>query len=607
MHLSISMKKTLFILLATCNFCIATAEAVESYELPGYNTPSTPTVTSNYYVHQSGNTTAWTDKQDYTLSAEAKVTTASSLPVYFKYYNNAAEAAATPHKKLVLALGDSSKEDGCVDLGNVQISNGVIKYTDNGVAKSPDDGGSGYAPDDASASPLTYSYGILELAENSYVKLSETSINGSVTTADMQNITKGWAFVGSLQLGKNARLALDNRSLSVTGQPYTSLGTGARIDILKDGVISFGASNEGTWDAIVLSGADGKTGTIINTSTSDHTAVLGTSSAKDVEFRDVVLTTQGYTPNITIAAKLGGAHVYANSSSRTTTTVTFTGDKADGYDKAIKQLRTGDGFSNGKASVYLLNREENVVFDSLIIGSKHTVGVFQEGEEKEVSTVSVEAYSQELSNEGFYEYLSFPVNGLYSYRYSELEANLSLGVSEMSQWVSFAPALNIKAYGQTVRTEGYGLNMLGNHVKLVGNIALTAYYDYSQPQNEDSEILLFYNVASLTLLDTVYDENKEMNYFDYTAGIAAATIFSTSAETPVHDYFYYSSFDEPTEENGSLTGWFIEYRDNGEQNGTGDVYLVYRAPKKMDSVPEPATGTLSLLALAALAARRRRR
>lgn len=598
MHLSISMKKTLFILLATCNFCIATAEAVESYELPGYNTPSTPTVTSNYYVHQSGITTAWTDKQDYTLSAEAKVTTASSLPVYFKYYNNAAEAAATSHKKLVLALGDSSKEDGCVDLGNVQISNGVIKYTGNGVAKRPyDDGGSGYAPDDANASPLTYSYGILELAENSYVKLSETGNSSN----PIDDITRGWAFVGSLQLEENARLALDNRSLAVTGQPYTSLDTGARIDILKGGVISFGASNEGGWDAIVLTGADDKTGTIINTS--DHTAELGTSTAKDVEFRDVLLTTQG-SSDITIAAKLGGAHVYANSSSRTTTTVTFTGDKADGYDKAIKQLRTGDKFSSGKAKVYLHNRGESVIFDSLIIGKNHTVGARQGDESSVVSTVSIEAYNPDLSQEGFYEPIHFPINGLYSYRFSELEANLSLGVSDMSKCVAFIPdELNVEEYGQTDRTEGFGLNLLCNNVELVGNIVLSAYYSQYLVPEGDSEMLLFYNVASLTLIDTVYDENNEINYFDYTAGIAASTVFSTSAETP----YYFASFDEPTEENGSLTGWFIEYRDNGEQNGTGDVYLVYRAPKKMDSVPEPATGTLSLLALAALAARRRRR
>lgn len=584
------------------------AVKIKSDEEEGNDTPSTPTVTSNYYVHQSGNTTAWTDKVSFSLGTAATVNPTDSLPTYFKYYNGKTDAEANRDRKLVLALGDSSKEDGCVDLGNVQISNGVIKYPEvGGVAKKPnEDGGSGYAPDDANASPLTYSYGILELAEDSYVKLSETPISGS-DTQDMQNITSGWAYVGSLQLKENARLSLENRSLAVTGQPYTSLGTGARIDILKGGVISFGASNEGTWDAIVLTGADDKTGTIINTS--DHTAELGTSSAKDVEFRDVVLTTQGDS-NITIAAKLGGAHVYANSSSGTTATVTFTGGVADGYDKAIKQLRTGDNTDRcGKAKVYLHNRGESVIFDSLIISQNHTVGVRQGDENSEVSTVSIAAYNPDLAKEGFNEII-WEVNSFHSYRYSELEANLSLGVGEMTQGqqcVAFNPALEVQAYDQTDdrtdRTEGYGLNMLNNHVELVGNIVLSAYYTQYMIPEGDSEMLLFYNVASLTLIDTVYDENNEINYFDYTAGIAASTVFSTTAENP----FYYSSFDEPTEENGSLTGWFIEYRDNGEQNGTGDVYLVYRAPKKMDSVPEPATGTLSLLALAALAARRRRR
>ena len=245
-----------------------------------------------------------------------------------------------------------------------------------------------------------------------------------------------------------------------------------------------------------------------------------------------------------------------------------------------------------------------MIFDSLIIGKNHTVGARQGDESSVVSTVSIEAYNPDLSQEGFYEPRHFPINGLYSYRFSELEANLSLGVSDMSKCVAFIPdELNVEEYGQTDRTEGFGLNLLCNNVELVGNIVLSAYYSQYLVPEGDSEMLLFYNVASLTLIDTVYDENNEINYFDYTAGIAASTVFSTSAETP----YYFASFDEPTEENGSLTGWFIEYRDNGEQNGTGDVYLVYRAPKKMDSVPEPATGTLSLLALAALAARRRRR
>ena len=250
-----------------------------------------------------------------------------------------------------------------------------------------------------------------------------------------------------------------------------------------------------------------------------------------------------------------------------------------------------------------------MIFDSLIISQNHTVGVRQGDENSEVSTVSIAAYNPDLAKEGFNEII-WEVNSFHSYRYSELEANLSLGVGEMTQGqqcVAFNPALEVQAYDQTDdrtdRTEGYGLNMLNNHVELVGNIVLSAYYTQYMIPEGDSEMLLFYNVASLTLIDTVYDENNEINYFDYTAGIAASTVFSTTAENP----FYYSSFDEPTEENGSLTGWFIEYRDNGEQNGTGDVYLVYRAPKKMDSVPEPTTGTLSLIALAALAARRRRR
>ena len=340
-----------------------------------------------------------------------------------------------------------------------------------------------------------------------------------------------------------------------------------------------------------MQGINKGSGSIINTSNSS--AELGTPSAGNVEFRDVLITTQGYS-DITMAAKLGGVNVYANSTYGTSSTVTLTGGVADGYEKGIKQLRTGDPTSNTKAKVNLHNRGESVTLDSLIIGKNHTVGARKEGADSGVSTISIEAYNPSLESEDFSEL--WAANGLYSYRYSELEANLSLGIAEATQCVVFTPALSIVAYGKTDRTEGYGLNMLGNNVELVDNIVIYDYY--TQPQETDSEILLFTNVNALTLHNTVYDER----YFDYTAGIAASEFFATAASTPD----FYGSFDDPTYENGSLTGWFVEYRANGQDDGTGDVYLTYRAPK-LDSIPEPSSASLSLLALVAIAARRRRK
>ena len=112
-------------------------------------------------------------------------------------------------------------------------------------------------------------------------------------------------------------------------------------------------------------------------------------------------------------------------------------------------------------------------------------------------------------------------------------------------------------------------------------------------------MLLFTNVDSLTLGAIEYD-NK---YFDFREGIAASTFFSTEQKnTPFCD-----SFSAPTvDEEGNKKGWFIEYRDDGKGKGTGDVYLAYNTIKAAN-VPEPTTATLSLLALAGLAARRRRR
>ena len=113
------------------------------------------------------------------------------------------------------------------------------------------------------------------------------------------------------------------------------------------------------------------------------------------------------------------------------------------------------------------------------------------------------------------------------------------------------------------------------------------------------EILLFSNVGSLTLDGLKLDEK----YFSRDKEIAASTYFSTSANTT----FY--KVDAPTGEAGNMEGWFIEYRPNSNsltrsgEATTGDVYLTYKVAKVAeDNVPEPTTATLSLLALAGLAA-----
>ncbi len=566
---------------------VAQGKAAGSGDGEGTDTPITPPTTSGYYIHTHDITTAWTDKQDYTLSAEAKVTTASSLPVYFKYYNNAADAAAAPDKKLVLALGDSSQENGFVDLGGINISNGVIVYSGATALLPGQSGGSGYAPDNPDARPQTFSYGILELATGAFVKLGALD-NGN---NPIDSITRGWSYVGSLQLKENARLTIDSRQLAVTGQPYTSLEKGARIDVLPGAVISFGASNENSWDAVVMNGINKGTGVIINTS--DTTAELGTPTAGNVEFRDMFIKTQGHS-DMTIAAKLGNVNLYANSTRGTTSTITLTGGVAEGYTMGIKQLRTGDQFSSARSKVFLHNRGESVQLDSLIVGKYQTVGARQAGADSDVSEISISAYNPELQSADFPDL--WATNGLHTYLYAELEANLSLGIEDMTKSVAFAPTIDIVAYGTSNRDSGYGINMLGNDVHIIGNVVMNSYY--TQEQSDEMEILLFTNVDALTLGNTVYDDR----YFDYNEQVAAADFFSSDGLKPN----YFSSFNEPTGEEDNLTGWFIEYRDNGQNDGTGDVYLAYHKPK-MDAVPEPTTATLSLLALAAIAARRRRK
>lgn len=469
--------------------------------------------------------------------------------------------------KLIINLG-STEVGTVVDLGTVSISNNVVTGEPATInTKNP--------PDDVTSTLSTYTYGALHLADDANVQFSKN---------------QSWSYVGTLSLGENATLNLHERSLAVTGVPYVSMGVGAEITLgAKDatskvqGTLSFGASNQIDWDAIVVTGAYGEAGHIRNTST--ETATLGTESAVNVEYVNTIIKVQGDEATTPIVAKMSNAAIV--NQSRANGTVVVSGGAAEAGTTAVTQINTGIGTSYG-GDVTLLNRgSSNQKMDTLLIGN-HTITAKQGDADSEAAVIEINAFDASKTYDvGGYD----ATPGLIAWEEgASLDADLMLGTGKV---------------GEAVYFHNYNtLNMKGNDVTLNSGILIVDPNNYGTTIG--TEVLLFTNVNSLTLGDVKYDNDNSYNsYFDYTSRIAASTYFS-SDQTSATGMLV--SVDElTTDAEGNIEGWFIEYRDNGNNDGTGDVYLTYNAIYVGAVVPEPATATLSLLALAGLAARRRRK
>ncbi|MBQ4614381.1 MAG: autotransporter-associated beta strand repeat-containing protein [Akkermansia sp.] len=150
-----------------------------------------------------------------------------------------------------------------------------------------------------------------------------------------------------------------------------------------------------------------------------------------------------------------------------------------------------------------------------------------------------------------------------------------LTLNSDSRYEEYHANINLAGGALTLNTSGgkITLDLLTN-----GNVQTFA-------DGGTSQIVLFSGVSSLTLDGTAYGEANAimmMAAADGEAAVASNNIYSTLAS----DYF---------------TGWNI----------TNETYLVYDAGARVvyldKAVPEPTTTTLSLLSLAALVARRRRK
>lgn len=95
-------------------------------------------------------------------------------------------------------------------------------------------------------------------------------------------------------------------------------------------------------------------------------------------------------------------------------------------------------------------------------------------------------------------------------------------------------------------------------------------------------------------------------YFTYETGFVAASDYFSSTFKDKYGLEAYSIPELERVEEGDgyyLRGWFLEYNQMADNAALGNVSLVYQ----QIYIPEPVTATLSLLALVALASRRRSR
>lgn len=489
--------------------------------------------------------------------------------------------------KLIISLGTDGTE---VDLGGISLWNKVIhEATDDKGAKfgaiNPE-----AVADDANAAVKTYTYGSLQLADNATVRLSK---QGERPDIEYSRYTS----VGTLGLGTGATLTLSERQLEITGLPYVSLGARAAVVLAardtsvsnpSGGVLSMGAASVSGADAVVVKGVNGGEGRITNTS--DAVAELGGSNATNVEYRDVNIKVQGNQSTTTIVAKLGNAAI---NNQTVGGEIILTGGAVEGM-TAVTQVSTGLSAQSG-GNVTLLNRGNAAQgMDDIYIGTNLKVSTRLGSSESEAGLIRMNAYRSEIAEE--LDGATQKDYGLSTLEYAKLDSDLELGTGNKAEAVLFAPTLELAAYGATDMTAGLGLDMVGNDVTIKPGVLMLSWYIGDTPEVA-SEYLLFSNVDSLTLGSETYDGR----YFDYTEGFAAADYFSSDAKDVPP---WYSSIAElQTDANGDAYGWFLEYRAGTDENG--NVYLAYRPAG--EAIPEPTTATLSLLALAGLAARRRRK
>ena len=418
-----------------------------------------------------------------------------------------------------------------------------------GTIKMEGNGGDIKLVDD-STDGKTYNLGKLDLVNGSGTAAIETSsVDGKATTVNITNLS-------SPATDQTLKLMNDN------GQGTVAYNLGGDTSF-AGGTIQFGSNEDSGSANVVLQSNDVAANAVLEstgTSKDDANVVVDTSNAKVVGI------------NSTDGSTVGG-RVYGTEGSQKE--LTITGDDEYSYNGALGEnldiAYTGDGKQtfeggvdgfNGKVTVNdndsstqgileILNASSVKITD-LTIGASDTLDVGNGTAEVSGSVVA----------------LGGPTEKNQQSTASKLDGNLTLGENA---------SYDVHAAGGTG-----GLD-LGGALTITPGATLS-----------EGDIALIYKME----IGEKYDLAFDVTSFN---GVATASGFNDDGTT-------FGSPIDASELFGGDQFWKGEYYvcfsgaglDGGNGSNVGTVYL-YRA------TPEPTTGTLSLLALAALAARRRKR
>lgn len=420
-------------------------------------------------------------------------------------------------------------------------------------------------------------YGTLKLTE------------GATVTCDASAST-GRTCVGFIELGANSNMTLNSKYVASAGPGSVKMGANSSIVLL-------GRNEPGDrLDAAVSSLRIGEHEDSVDSSYFRLRVAGGYEKATitNIGSEEVRLFDQpGYDIRMeNVYMEVSGTHhihVYAEITNASLLNTSMGMDfKLDNKNNKVNVINAETG------NILLENQQENVLLQSLHIGLMNERGndikVAVTQEDGTASTVFFKTFDKTQG----YNSDAAPA-GLISYHNASLDANLVLAATGADGLPTKDLAIRVQI------EESTGLNMLGHSVTLGTGLDLMNYNrsDHLTPNLGDT-ILLFTNVDSLTLSGQLYDDQ----YFNYETGCVAASDFFSSDYTDSTGTKILSipELEKVESEDGHyLRGWFVEY-NQGTDPSLGNVSLVYQQLR----IPEPTTATLSLLALAGLALRRRR-
>ncbi len=490
--------------------------------------------------------------------------------------NNGKQITST----LVLAAGSAAEMNGeCVLKGAITVNNGaVLTFIGNGSDTLDWNTGNPITVDggtiDFGNTRQTIAGWILTL-KNGAQLLGEGGGYGAAYTAALDfnnnstiNVTSGANSIAAnirLRGGDNRQLTFnvsEGASLDVSGRMHSDSATATVGNVVKSGAGSATISSQVMLGRISANAGDitvaytGEGGNTVKAVELSNGAELRVAEGAALNISSSSVEISGRSATASMSTTASSATTYSVGSSDIELTdahVTYTGG-----DATISNKLTNSSIENAGSGILTVDNAGNTLSGVYATGGSMNVYAGSElnlVELKVAAGLSVSAYCQ-LSEQA---------------QQTEQEARINVSGS-----ASFGSAVTLNA--DLVMKTGSSLNLagavqMGSDVRLENGITLGgALYEEVLTLNVGERVILFSGVDSLYLGSSP----------------DAATSITLSDGVLAKDYFTNLS-----------DNYFLVY-DTSLGNGLGELSIAM-------TVPEPTTATLSLVALAALAMRRRRK